>query len=975
MFNDSDFSLDLAVWKLTNKSLNKRKTKEKQKTKLAISQWNAWSVQNNTKIQFIQSLPGDIVAIQETWQQHENIEKIGETIEICERKGRGGGSATIQLCEDRIQVLSRNRIGLDSHAVKLFMREAYFWVVNVYLNEGSIEQIQELFGELKSLVPENEWDVICCVGDFNIDLCKETHELKLLKKLCKLLNLTIVQPTEQTTRHGSVLDYIIVGKNVIVEEKSVVSGPSDHRAVNWSLEIVNVQKRKAIKIPCKTTANCITDQLLTDNAITDAVSFVHKLGRLKQRNKRKLWKMMRPKPFKSDSLMKLLLELQNSQDMEATISEHWKNKWKKTESQRYSQFSARAYQKLRKILKYHLFEKRDGGIINCIKKDDGEIEFESEKVDELLATTMREIQIDDKWEFLEEKEFPKLNRLNEKEMCEIIRKLSTGKAIAFDGVSDTLFEEQAKETVYKRLNKPTNVEKTAKRLRNLWRVPLHEYGELRDTWDTRLVPLNKVFPNIPTRKELRPIAVQSPLVKLLEARFLQKLQDYLSYKLDRSQTGFIRKMGIQVNLVRALERITMRTKKKMCVYGLFIDFSNAYNSIPHSLLFKKLREKKVLESNEIEFLEQMYARYRLRIGKARIRSNKGVAQGSVISPALFNIFIEDLSEELKEKTGISFEDLLYYADDLLALCTSIDQVKKVIRVISDWSLRNGMQLNKKKSGIVIFAARRSHNIPHMTNANENGKSKKAKLVPSKPEIEGVPICEKYKYLGTILTPKLECSEQISFIRRKAGFLLVKLYPYLKNASADARRDMWQTMVKPLFNAALVLLEYEPSETHKEDLEKAWRGTFKHFMMINSRTHNELVNRMINSNLQSEASVLVQECKIQWEMWKSYQDTCPKQKYGKGINLLRGVSNRWCDIINFQSGLCPKCLPNKEICSSIHLKEKHGIVVKDVLKIWMEDICPITRKSIGKKRSKVSSILQKALKKYILEMELAKTNLS
>jgi len=59
--------------------------------------------------------------------------------------------------------------------------------------------------------------------------------------------------------------------------------------------------------------------------------------------------------------------------------------------------------------------------------------------------------------------------------------------------------------------------------------------------------------------------------------------------------------GIQVNLVRAMQRIIFRTKQKKCVYGLFICFSNAYNSIPHYPLFKKLRAKKILEENEIEF--------------------------------------------------------------------------------------------------------------------------------------------------------------------------------------------------------------------------------------------------------------------------------------------------------------------------------------------------------------------------------------
>jgi len=75
------------------------------------------------------------------------------------------------------------------------------------------------------------------------------------------------------------------------------------------------------------------------------------------------------------------------------------------------------------------------------------------------------------------------------------------------------------------------------------------------------------------------------------------------------------------------------------------------------------------------------------------------------------------------------------------------------------------------------------------------------------------------------------------------------------------------MVKP-FNAALVLYEYEPSKTHVESLEKAWRGTFKSFMMISSITPNEFVNEMINSNLQTTASTLVQECKTQWEQKES-----------------------------------------------------------------------------------------------------------
>ena len=75
---------------------------------------------------------------------------------------------------------------------------------------------------------------------------------------------------------------------------------------------------------------------------------------------------------------------------------------------------------------------------------------------------------------------------------------------------------------------------------------------------------------------------------------------------------------IEVNLLRAIcvIKISTEEKKKQCKYGLFIDFANAYNTVPHSLLFRKLRQKKCLDEEEIDFIEALYSRYRIRIGKS-----------------------------------------------------------------------------------------------------------------------------------------------------------------------------------------------------------------------------------------------------------------------------------------------------------------------------------------------------------------------
>ena len=762
-------------------------------------------------------------------------------------------------------------------------------------------------------------------------------------------------------------------------ELATLNSPSDHKALLWQIQAHSLTKRKPTKIPCKLTADSITNQLLDNAEVTEGVSFIHKLVELKKKFKRKIWKIIRPKPFNNNTLRKKLLNLQNSGDVESVVNRYWCDHWKNIENERYSEFSANAYQSLKKILKYHLFEKRDGGIINCVKLDDNTVVTEPKAVDEQLLKTMEEIQIDDHWEFLEAKEFPKLDLLTQGEVEMILSNLNAGKAIGFDGLSNILFMRNDENNIEGKKGQPSNLEKTALKLRNLWSIPLHDMSDLRETWDTRLVPLNKVFPHIPSRRDMRPIAIQSPLVKILEARFLPKLQDYLNLKLDRSQTGFVQKIGIQVNLVRTMERIKLRTHQNKCTYGLFIDFSNAYNSIPHSLLFQKLRKKKVLEENEIEFLEQLYARYRLRIGKTRIQSNKGVAQGSIISPALFNIFLEDLSEEIQQKAGINFEDLLFYADDLLTLCSSPTQVGTVIKVISEWADKNGMHLNKNKSGIVVFGKRRRKNIPMMMKKyfeeDKKNKTIHAKLIPARNSIEGVPICEKYKYLGTILTPKLTCGEQISYIKRKAGYLLVKLYPYLKNASADGRKDIWQTMVKPLFNSALVLLEYEGSQTQRENLERVWRSTFKQFLLISRRTPNELIDKMINCDLQETASNLVKECKKKWEDRKNFRNLSITKKVGGGINLLRGVSNQWCEIINFQSKCCVKCKDREELCTSLHLKIRHGINIKDLSSIWEDVIIPITLKGQKTPRALLIRKIKRAIEKFVSELANAKMALS
>jgi len=179
---------------------------------------------------------------------------------------------------------------------------------------------------------------------------------------------------------------------------------------------------------------------------------------------------------------------------------------------------------------------------------------------------------------------------------------------------------------------------------------------------TRLVLLNKKFPNIPLPDQIRPIVISSPVVKILESRLASKLQDYLKNKLHRSQIGFVEGMDVYVNIWRALKRIQDLRDKRKYVYCLFLDFKSAYNTVPHCKLYEKLQH--VLRSDEIDLLKAIYSRMWITLGKERFQPNVGVAQGSVISPALFDIYAASLLEKM-EAHGWGIDDLLGFADDHL----------------------------------------------------------------------------------------------------------------------------------------------------------------------------------------------------------------------------------------------------------------------------------------------------------------------
>jgi retron-type reverse transcriptase len=77
---------------------------------------------------------------------------------------------------------------------------------------------------------------------------------------------------------------------------------------------------------------------------------------------------------------------------------------------------------------------------------------------------------------------------------------------------------------------------------------------------------------------------------------------------------------------------------------------------------------------------------------------RGLLQGSILSPILFNYFIDDLARELNSGSHPTRQKALLYAEDIVLFHESQTGMQELLDITTRWLTENGMTISIGKCG-------------------------------------------------------------------------------------------------------------------------------------------------------------------------------------------------------------------------------------------------------------------------------------
>ena len=281
----------------------------------------------------------------------------------------------------------------------------------------------------------------------------------------------------------------------------------------------------------------------------------------------------------------------------------------------------------------------------------------------------------------------------------------------------------------------------------------------------------------------RPVSLKSIPGKMMESILKDKMMDHLAVHdlIRESQHGFMPGKSCTTNLIVFMNKVTELVDNGTPVDIFYLDYSKAFDRVPHERLLIKLESKGITSDTLIWVRDWLTGRSQtVRVGTEKSGESavtSGVPQGTVLGPIFFIIFIDDLDE-----CADAIELMIKFSDDTKGLQPirgpeDSEKLQATLDKLHDWSLKWGMSFNIPKCKIMHLGLHNPRNVYTMGG-------------------EVLQTVEEEKDIGITITKNLKPTKHCQKVAGMANSVLTQLVKNFHYRDRHVFKQLYTQYVRP-----------------------------------------------------------------------------------------------------------------------------------------------------------------------------------